>query len=151
MNDIEGLKIFIERLSLEIAKLRLEVHENKRHENLPEWVDLKQAVALKRGLLSAMSGLNNDKSAHLNGAYSTCHARAFLQPCCGRNSKLVGGVKCWKRENVIKWLNVTDSELAEYAKEFYVKIPLMYMQRSESDGAGGVFVSRRGRKPRAAK
>jgi hypothetical protein len=77
-------------------------------------VDLRRAVELKGG-----------------AAYETYRTKIFLQPCCGRNSKLIGGRKCWPREEVIQWLGITDSGLLEYAGKYKVSIPENYAKRSK--------------------
>lgn len=73
---------------------------------LPEWVNLELAVEKKGG-----------------GSLSTYRTRYYLQPCCGRNSKRIAGRKCWHRDDVLQWLNITDELLPEYATKWGVTLP----------------------------
>lgn len=73
---------------------------------LPEWVNLELAVEKKGG-----------------GSLSTYRTRLYLQPCCGRNSKRIAGRKCWHRDDVLEWLQVTDDKLPEYAQKWGVSLP----------------------------
>ncbi|MDY3754614.1 MAG: hypothetical protein SOZ84_01205 [Treponema sp.] len=75
-------------------------------ETLPEWVTLELAVEKKGG-----------------GSLSTYKTRLYLQPCCGRNSKRIAGRKCWKREDVLTWIEITDELLPEYAQKWGVTLP----------------------------
>lgn len=34
----------------------------------------------------------------------------------------VGGVKCWRKQDVLDWLSVDDSKLDEYLKKFGVTV-----------------------------
>ena len=59
--------------------------------------------------------------------------KPFLQPCCGLNYKLVGGRKCWKKDDVIAWLAITDESLSRYAKSRGVSLPEIYKKRERAD------------------
>jgi hypothetical protein len=109
---LQGLKLEIANLALQIAGQRREDAETARYKGLPEWVTLAQAAALKGG-----------------PALNTYRQRSFLQPCCGRNHRIVGGRRCWHRDEVIRWLGITDAELKGYAAERSVKIPEAYEKR----------------------
>jgi hypothetical protein len=108
-----GLKMAIDNLALEIAKQRQDAEIKDRHEKLPEWITLEQAVALKGG-----------------GALNTYRQLTFLQPCCGTKYRLVSGRRCWRRKDIIEWLNVCDETLKTYADLFSVSIPKTYLKRS---------------------
>jgi hypothetical protein len=112
---LQGLKIAIDTLALEVAKQRREAETRSRFEALPEWIDLETAVALKRGQ---------------GGSLTTYRQKLFLQPCCGRNHKMVGGRRCWRREDVIAWLAVTDEDLKTYAEKHRVELPAVYLNRA---------------------
>jgi hypothetical protein len=43
---------------------------------------------------------------------------------------MVGGRKCWKKEDVIAWLAVTDEGLKTYAEKYRVTLPDIYKKRS---------------------
>ena len=116
---LQGLTVAVNTLAAEIAKQRLAAQEaeknRNRYDELPEWIDLTQAVILKRGLRG------DDKS--LGGAPITFYRqKPLLQPCCGRNYKMVGGRRCWHRDDVIAWLAITDEGLESYAKRYRVTI-----------------------------
>jgi len=113
--ELQGVKIAVERLVLEIMKQRQETEEQSRFKGLPEWVTLEQAAAVKGGPL-----------------LTTYRQRPFLRPCCGRNRKMVGGRWCWHRDDVIPWLAVADEGLKAYADKYGVKLPDNYAER----GAG---------------
>jgi hypothetical protein len=92
--------------------LQRDINDEKYRE-LPEWVTLHQAAAVKGGC-----------------AFSTYETRWWYQPCCGINSRRVGGRKCWHRDDVIEWLLVSDDMLWEYADKFQIKIPEKYKEIS---------------------
>ena len=117
MNDkenliLQGLKIEMTTLTVEIQKLAART-STPAAVNMPEWVNLETAAKLKGG-----------------AALSTYQTRIFLQPCCGVNYRKIGGRKCWRREDVIRWLAITDVDLKTYAVEWKVTIPEKYLKRS---------------------
>jgi hypothetical protein len=132
---LRGLQIAIDRLAFEIAKQRQEAALRGRYENLPEWIDLEQALILKRGVCGekkrAASGAARTPDAPLAGGASitTYRQKLFLQPCCGLNYKMVGGRRCWKKDDVITWLAITDEELKTYAEKHHVELPAVYEKR----------------------
>jgi hypothetical protein len=110
---LQGLKIEIASLAQEVQRLRVNTEARPRLETAPEWITLEAAAAMKGG-----------------AALSTYQTKLFLQPCCGLNYRLVGGRKCWRREDVIRWLAITDADLKTYAAEWRVSIPKNYERRS---------------------
>jgi hypothetical protein len=110
---LQGYSIAISTLTKEIQALRIDIQKQKRIDNLPDWITLEAAVSLKGG-----------------PTYQTYRTKLFLQPCCGRNYQSVGGRKCWKREDVLDWLAITDSGLKAYAQKWNVSIPENYERRS---------------------
>jgi hypothetical protein len=110
---LQGLKIEIAALTHAVQELRLQTEAKPRYETAPEWITLEAAAAMKGG-----------------AALSTYRAKLFLQPCCGLNYKLIGGRKCWRREDVIRWIGITDSDMKNYAAEWRVNIPKNYERRS---------------------
>jgi hypothetical protein len=133
---LQGLLLSVDRLGLEIAKQRQEAQSRGSYDNLPEWIDLEQAVALKRGICAgkkrAQNGNKRDDSTPVEGGASLTFYRQklFLQPCCGRNYRVVGGRRCWKKDDVIKWLSVTDEGLSVYAETHGAKLPKVYEDRA---------------------
>jgi hypothetical protein len=111
---LQGMELALKQLALEIAKNRQEAETKSQYKNLPEWITLEKAVALKGG-----------------GTLNTYRQKLFLQPCCGMNYRLVSGRRCWRREDVIEWLGVSDESLKGYAGRFAVSLPKNYEQRCE--------------------
>ncbi|MDR2097671.1 MAG: hypothetical protein LBP37_04045 [Spirochaetaceae bacterium] len=139
MNDTEnltlqGLQLSIDRLSLEIAKQRQEAESRGRYDGLPEWIDLEQAVALKRGVCAekkrAESGTVKTAPAAGGASLITYRQKLFLQPCCGLNYRLVAGRRVWKKEDVIAWLSITDEDLLAYAESRGISLPKVYEDRA---------------------
>jgi len=110
---LHGMQIAIERLTMEITKQRQEAEVQARFKGLPEWVTLKQAAELKGGPTS-----------------TTYEQKSFLMPCCGKNFRMVGGRRCWHRDDVIVWLGITDKELKQYADKYSTRLPDTYEKRS---------------------
>lgn len=128
---LQGLNLSINALSVEIAKQRQEAAERGRYDGLPEWIDLEQAVGIKRGLCANKKHAENDfiiGGASLN----TYRQKLFLQPCCGLNYKLVGGRRCWKKDDVIAWLAITDEDLSDYAEKHRAELPDIYKRRKRT-------------------
>lgn len=133
---LQSLLLAVERLTFEVAKQRQEAESRGQYGSLPEWLDLEQAVTLKRGLCEIKKRSRNGETRAegdpvMGGApIKFYRQKAFLQPCCGLNYKMVGGRKCWKKEDVIAWLAITDEGLKKYAEKYRVKLPDVYEARS---------------------
>jgi hypothetical protein len=127
---LQGLQLGIDRLALEIAKQRQEAECRGRFASLPEWIDLEQAVALKRGVCPQKKR-GADEPIAGGASLTTYRQRLFLQPCCGMNYKMVGGRRCWKKDDVIMWLAITDEELKNYAEKHHVSLPDVYERRGK--------------------
>ncbi len=110
---LQGLKLEIATMTAEIQKLAVKTSSPSCPSPLPEWINLETAVSMKGG-----------------AAFATYRTKLFLQPCCGLNFKLIGGRKCWRREDVIRWVSITDADLKAYAEEWKVSIPKEYEKRS---------------------
>jgi hypothetical protein len=133
---LQSLQLSIDRVALDIAKLRQDVQSRTRFADLPEWIDLEQAVNLKRGVCTEKKRAENGKArndgAPVTGGTSltTYRQRLFLQPCCGTNYKMVGGRRCWKKDDVIAWLSITDENLKAYAEKHRADLPQIYINRA---------------------
>ena len=110
---LQGHQIELSKLTLAFKQLAETVTTKSKYADVPAWVTLEAAVKLKGG--GALSCYKND---------------LILQPCCGTNSKLVGGRKCWMYKDVIEWLQITDGDLKTYAEKWKVKLPEKYLRRS---------------------
>jgi hypothetical protein len=125
---LQSLQIGLDRLAFEIAKQRQEAESRGRFAELPEWLDLEQAVALKRGLCAIKKKSVNGKTraegeAVMGGAsLNTYRQKLILQPCCGLNYKMVNGRRCWKKDDVIFWLSITDEDLKSYAQKYHASL-----------------------------
>ena len=132
---LQGLKLSIDTLALEVAKQREAAAVRNYYDGLPEWLDLEQCLSLKRGLKSARKRAadgeaGSDDASPTGGASMTFYRqKPFLQPCCGLHHKLIGGRRYWHKDDVIKWLNVTDEDLKEYTKKYSVRLPSTYEKR----------------------
>ena len=110
---LQGIKIEIATLTQEFQKLAARLYIPPSPAPLPEWITLETAVSLKGG-----------------ACLSTYQTRLFLQPCCGLNYRKIGGRKCWRRDEVLRWVTITDADLKAYAAEWKVEIPANYKERS---------------------
>ncbi|GHU66581.1 hypothetical protein FACS189447_07750 [Spirochaetia bacterium] len=117
---MKELELLLQGFSIELSKITLAINEMKAatekksiYDDIPAWVTIDLAAKLKGGF--SLSAIKN---------------RLFLQPCCGTNYKFIGGRKCWRREDVLTWLEITDSDLKAYAEKWKVSIPLNYERRS---------------------
>jgi hypothetical protein len=112
---LHGLKLSIDKLAFEIAQYREEAALKSKHSDLAEWLTLEQAIALKGGT-----------------SLATYRQKPFLQPCCGKNYRLVGGRRCWRRNDVLEWIGITDDNgLVAYARDRGVELPKVYQRRGE--------------------
>lgn len=110
---LQGHQIELSKLSLALNHLTEAVNKKSKYAELPVWITLETAIKLKGG--GAASSYKND---------------LYLQPCCGTNSKLISGRKCWKQDDVIEWLEIADSDLLKYAEKWRVNLPEKYKRRS---------------------
>lgn len=101
-----------EQLTLEQIRMNVEYILSKIEEMpmgggekpIPEWLTLEECVPLKGG-----------------AALNTVKSKPWLQPCAGKNSKKVGGRKCWQKEDVFEWLKIDDEKLDEYCARWGIK------------------------------
>ena len=110
---LQGFSIELSKITLAINELKSETIKKSKLDELPEWINIDLATKLKGGC--SPQWIKN---------------KLFLQPCCGLNYKFIGGRKCWQKEDVIFWLDITDSNLKEYGEKWGVSIPANYEKRS---------------------
>lgn len=108
---MDSTRFLLETINLNTVRLislmeEINISRTEKDMELPEWLTLEQAVMIKGG-----------------GSLSTYKTRYVYQPCCGRNSKKIAGRKCWKKEDVLEWVQVTDDLLPEYAAKWGVSFP----------------------------
>jgi hypothetical protein len=111
---LESLKVEILNLAREIAAQRKEIHVKSKYDGLSAWLTFEQSQSLKGA-----------------PAVASMRSKPFLQPCCGKKYRLIGGRKCWRKEDVLEWLDVTDEGLKEYADRHGVELPENYRKRSK--------------------
>jgi len=110
---LQGHQIELSKLTIAFYQLSETVKSKSKYDSLPSWINVDLAAQLKGGC-SPLT-LKND---------------LYLQPCCGTNYKLIGGRKCWKVNDVIEWLEISDSDLKQYSEKWKVKLPEKYLRRS---------------------
>lgn len=108
---LQAVEIKLAQLILTISDSERRKEETSRNRDLPEWITLDHAARLKGG-----------------AAFATYETKYWLQPCCGLESKRVGGRKAWKKDAVIEWLGISDDKLPEYASRFGAVIPDKYKE-----------------------
>ena len=72
--------------------------QEERNRELPEFITLKEAAKLK-GVTS----------------YENLQKRPWQQPNCGKDYVRVNGHRCFRKADVLEWLEITDDTLEEYA------------------------------------
>jgi hypothetical protein len=110
---LQGHQIELSKITLALNEFKEAVVKKTKYDNLPEWINIDMAHKLKGGCT-----INHFKNVR------------YLQPCCGANSKTIGGRKCWRLADVIEWLEISDAGLAKYAKTWGVALPERYGERS---------------------
>lgn len=103
--NYQSLLIEIQKVECLVNSLASLVASEIFNREIPEYVSLKEAARLK-GVTS----------------YKNLMKKPWHQPCCGTNSVRVNGHRAWKRQDVIEWLDVTDSNLEQYARSKNVDI-----------------------------
>ena len=95
--DINRLEDEIILLSSAVEKIQHTL-EKIEAQSIPEYCTLEVACRLKGG-----------------SEYRNLYTRPWQQPCCGTRFEKINGRKVWSKEQVMRWLKVTDSELENYA------------------------------------
>jgi Trm5-related predicted tRNA methylase len=109
---LQGFSIELSKITIAINEMKTAVYTKSKYDDLPEWVNIDLAAKLKGGC-----------------SPDTIKNKLFLQPCCGTNYKTIGGRKTWRKDDVIAWLDITDSDLKKYADRWGVSIPENYQRR----------------------
>ena len=110
LNEIEKLNfqsliIELQKQQLQLQQLQTFILQQGFQRQIPEYVSLKEAAKLK-GVTS----------------YENLQKKPWHQPCCGTKVVKLNGHRCWKRQDIIDWLSVDDSNLEEYARRMNVDI-----------------------------
>jgi len=87
--EIADLTATISQLDERIAEMENKINPKQ------EWFTLKEACAIK--------GLNPH----------TVSSRRQLQPNRGKEDAMIAGRKRWRRETILSWLDVTDSDFKD--------------------------------------
>jgi hypothetical protein len=110
---LQGHQIELSKLTLAFNELKETINQKSSYDNLPAWINLDLATQLKGGC--SPDWIKNN---------------LCLQPCCGTNYKSIGGRKCWRKDDVIEWLGISDNELKQYSEKWKNKLPEKYLRRS---------------------
>ena len=103
--NIQSLIIEMQKQQVQLQQLQTFILQESFQRQIPEYVSLKEAAKLK-GVTS----------------YENLQKKPWHQPCCGTRIVRLNGHRCWKRQDIIEWLAVNDSNLEEYARRMKVDI-----------------------------
>ena len=103
--NIKSLIIEMQKQQVQLQQLQTYILQESFQRQIPEYVSLKEAAQLK-GVTS----------------YENLQKKPWHQPCCGTRIVRLNGHRCWKRQDIIEWLAVNDSNLEEYARRMNVDI-----------------------------
>lgn len=103
--NIQSLIIEMQKQQVQLQQLQTYILQESFQRQIPEYVSLKEAAQLK-GVTS----------------YENLQKKPWHQPCCGTRIVRLNGHRCWKRQDIIEWLAVNDSNLEEYARRMNVDI-----------------------------
>lgn len=111
------IQLQIQNESLNELKKQIETRE-QISSSLPQWLTLAQCAEAKGGTTA-----------------KNLQHRPWQQPCCGTKYKKYNGVRVWPKEEVEKWLQVTDETLEDYAKSNGVDISNHFINGKTKKGA----------------
>ncbi len=103
--NFQSLILELQKQQLQMQQLQAFILQQDFQKQIPEYVSLKEAAKLK-GVTS----------------YENLQKKPWHQPCCGTRIVRLNGHRCWKRQDIIEWLAVNDSNLEEYARKMQVDI-----------------------------
>lgn len=103
--NIQSLIIEMQKQQVQLQQLQTYILQESFQRQIPEYVSLKEAAQLK-GVTS----------------YENLQKKPWHQPCCGTRIVRLNGHRCWKRQDIIEWLAINDSNLEEYARRMNVDI-----------------------------
>ena len=103
--NIQSLIIEMQKQQVQLQQLQTFILQESFQRQIPEYVSLKEAAQLK-GVTS----------------YENLQKKPWHQLCCGTRIVRLNGHRCWKRQDIIEWLAVNDSNLEEYAGRMNVDI-----------------------------
>ena len=98
------LEAFLLRLCNTCESLEAKL-SNQSTKEVPAWCTLAQAAELKGGTTA-----------------KNLQKRKWQQPCCGTQYSVLNGTRVWNRAQIMRWLEVTDPTLEDYATECGVDI-----------------------------
>ena len=110
---LQGYQLELTKMTIALNDLKESIGKKSKYDDLPAWINLDLAAQLKGGC--SPDWMKN----------TLC-----LQPCCGTNYKLIGGRKCWRKDDIVEWLEISDGDLKNYGEKWKVSIPEKYLRRS---------------------
>jgi len=103
--ELESIGLQLKKISLQIEQQNTAVSNIALFQQIPAFCTLEQACKFKGG-----------------SDVESIRRKIWQQPCCGTRAKRCNGRKVWPREEIIKWLAVTDDTLEAYAESLGVNI-----------------------------
>ncbi len=99
-------ELLLRDILYKVTKLEASLTREPQQKNneLPEWLTLEQAIALKGG-----------------GKLATYRTKPKYQPLCGYPEGKVSGRRVWRKETILEWLKVTDDQLETYHQQVIEK------------------------------
>lgn len=97
----------------------LQVQSERMQQELNEIHELLGSVVTRRDESKEYYTVEECAITKGGAALNTFKTNRFLLPGCGnpRYAVYIGGRLCFRKEDVIKWLRVTDADYIDYAKE----------------------------------
>lgn len=99
-------EMLLKDILFKVTRLEASINRELQQKNneLPEWLTLEQAIALKGG-----------------GKLATYRTKPKYQPLCGYPEGKVSGRRVWRKETILEWLEVTDDQLDAYHEKVVEK------------------------------
>ncbi len=104
-NELAAIQLQLQKLSMQMQEQKTLIASSTLVQQIPALCTLEQACHFKGG-----------------SDVDSIRRKVWQQPCCGTRTKRYNGRKVWQREEVVRWLAVTDDVLEEYAASLGVDI-----------------------------
>lgn len=127
----EGVK-FMNNFDLELKTLQLQNEKLLRELSIVH--KMLESVQPQKETVKEFYTVEDCAELKSGAALNTYKTNRFLLPGCGnpRYSAYIAGRLCFPREEVMKWLKISDAEYLDYAKECGVTVvPEKYLRLSK--------------------